>query len=207
MRSTDIVELALAFAFLGALAAKICAQRRSGRRAISLDRARSRAYRGLEAFLVASLFLWFGTIAAHACGFAPAFFEPRLVDGVGWEAAGSVYAVASVALLVTAFVQMGRSWRIGIDRDTEDRLVTNGVFAWSRNPIFVAIDLAAVAVLCLSGSWVFLLSAGLILAGVHGQILREEGFLEQRYGEAYRAYRARVRRYLGRRAGATKPHP
>jgi protein-S-isoprenylcysteine O-methyltransferase Ste14 len=104
---------------------------------------------------------------------------------------------------------MGRSWRIGIDPDSHEALVTTGVFGISRNPIYVAIDLIAVSIVLMSGSLYFLLSGLLVMVGIHVQIQREERFLADAFGEEYERYRARVPRYLGwpvasERAGVRK---
>ena len=85
---------------------------------------------------------------------------------------------------------------MGIDRDMPGQLVTGGVFAWSRNPIFLFMNAYALGTFLLSGRLVFLVFALLAIAALHSQIRREESFLEDAYGEAYRAYRAATPRYL-----------
>jgi protein-S-isoprenylcysteine O-methyltransferase Ste14 len=72
------------------------------------------------------------------------------------------------------------------------------VFALSRNPIFLAMDLFLVGTALMSGRWIPAAVAVVALAGFHRQIRNEERFLEGHYGDAYRAYRNRVRRYFGR---------
>jgi protein-S-isoprenylcysteine O-methyltransferase Ste14 len=74
--------------------------------------------------------------------------------------------------------------------------VTHGIFAWSRNPIYIALDLLVAGTFLLQGRLLFLILAAAIGALLHELILREETFLAQRYGETYRRYCARVRRYL-----------
>jgi protein-S-isoprenylcysteine O-methyltransferase Ste14 len=58
-------------------------------------------------------------------------------------------------------------------------------------------DAFAVGIFLLNGRLLFGLFAMLAIVAIHLQILREEIFLEQRYGDAYRAYRERTPRYLG----------
>lgn len=148
---------------------------------------------------VAALFLWFGSIVLHGTGVAPGSFEPRLFQSRAAETAGAVLALGALGLHVTAFVHMGRSWRIGIDPGGGERLVTTGVFAVSRNPIYVALDLLAVSAFAISGSVFFLLSGLVVVTAIHVQILREERFLAGVFGAEYESYRGRVRRYFGRR--------
>jgi len=116
----------------------------------------------------------------------------------GTETAGVLLALTGLGLLIAAVRHMGLSWRIGIDPDVTRGCFTSGVFGVSRNPIYVAMDLIAVAVFLTSGSVFFLVSGLLVTAGIHVQILREERFLAGKFGDEYAAYRSRVRRYLGR---------
>ena len=55
--------------------------------------------------------------------------------------AGAWFVVAGVLILILALLSFGNSWRIGIDTRTPGQLVTTGIFAFSRNPIFVFMDL------------------------------------------------------------------
>jgi protein-S-isoprenylcysteine O-methyltransferase Ste14 len=73
--------------------------------------------------------------------------------------------------------------------------VTTGLFAWARNPVYTAFDLAFVGTALLHGRVIVLLLAAMLIALLHGIIRREERFLEQRHGDAFRAYAARVGRY------------
>jgi protein-S-isoprenylcysteine O-methyltransferase Ste14 len=114
-------------------------------------------------------------------------------DVVRWTGAG----LMAVAIVWTGYAQfaMGKSWRIGIPSEAPP-LRTDAAFSVSRNPIFVGM-LAFVAGMTLwspSVVTVALLAATYISLEV--QIRSEEAFLEHVHGDAYRAYRARVRRWL-----------
>jgi protein-S-isoprenylcysteine O-methyltransferase Ste14 len=76
-------------------------------------------------------------------------------------------------------------------------LVTGGIYARSRNPMYLALALlfAGVAVLADSGWLALLLLPFLVVLRV-GVIAREERYLERKFGAPYRAYRGRVRRWL-----------
>lgn len=198
MNALGALQIVVIAALGAALAAKILAQRQRGIRAIVVGRAGDGVLARLEPVALAALFLWFGSVALHGAGLAPGLFEPRLLRSGPLEILGAFFAAGALALQLTAFLHMGRSWRIGIDPGSREPLVTSGVFGVSRNPIYLAIDLLAVACFLMSGSVYFLVSGLLVLAGIHVQILREERFLEGVYGAEYAAYRGRVRRYLGR---------
>ncbi len=76
-------------------------------------------------------------------------------------------------------------------------LVTSGVYAWSRNPMYVgdAMMLAGVAVWIGSALNLVLLAAFVVYID-RVQIAAEEQALAANFGERYAAYRRRVRRWL-----------
>lgn len=199
------VQVAVIALLAISLGGKILAQSQRGIRSIVVGQAGDGVLSRLEPLAAAALFLWFGSVALHGTGLAPALFEPRLFHPRAAEVAGAVLALAALGLQVTALVQMGRSWRIGIDPGSRERLVTTGVFAVSRNPIYLAVDLLAVSAFAMSGSVYFLLSGLVVIAAIHVQILREERFLAGVFGAEYESYRGRVRRYLGRPVRSARP--
>ena len=76
-------------------------------------------------------------------------------------------------------------------------LVTTGIHGWSRNPIYVGLFLlyAGIAVAAQS-PWILILVLPLSLVIRYGVVAREEAYLERRFGNTYRDYKARVRRWL-----------
>jgi protein-S-isoprenylcysteine O-methyltransferase Ste14 len=77
------------------------------------------------------------------------------------------------------------------------RLVTEGPFRLSRNPIYLGDALAYVGVSVLIGSWwPLLVLPAVLLAMLRLVITREEEYLATRFGAAYAAYRSRVRRWV-----------
>lgn len=75
-------------------------------------------------------------------------------------------------------------------------LVTDGIYAHTRNPMYLALGLSQVGLGLLLGSeWILITTvafAGVIHFGV---VLREERYLERKFGEPYRRYRESVPRY------------
>ena len=198
MNTLGALQVAVIATLAISLAAKILAQSQRGVRAIVLGRAGDGILSRIEPFAVAALFLWFGSVALHGTGLTPGLFEPRLFQSRAAETTGAALALGALGLQVTAFVHMGRSWRIGIDPGSRERLVTTGVFGVSRNPIYLALDLLVVSAFAMSGSLYFLISGLVVVSGIHVQIFREERFLAGVFGAEYASYRGRVRRYLGR---------
>lgn len=133
--------------------------------------------------------------------FATAFDWPTVDRGrffhsdiVAW--AGVLFCVAGLLLLVWSIVSFGRSFRVGIDVDHPDKLITNGVFAFSRNPIYVAFAMVLVGQFLILPNWITLIYFLAAIWLFHRQVLREEDYLRGHYGEAYLDYCNHVRRYV-----------
>jgi protein-S-isoprenylcysteine O-methyltransferase Ste14 len=96
----------------------------------------------------------------------------------------------------TAQMQMGKSWRIGIDLENKTELVEKGLFKFSRNPIFLGMRIA------LLGFFFALPNAFTLVAVVLADILMqmqvrlEEEFLTGVHGDSYREFCERVRRWI-----------
>ena len=77
------------------------------------------------------------------------------------------------------------------------RLITSGFYRWSRNPIYIGFCMFNMGIGIASNSlWIFLsFIPGAILV-YYIAIAKEEAYLEARFGEEYRTYKARVRRWI-----------
>ncbi|MCK6460319.1 MAG: isoprenylcysteine carboxylmethyltransferase family protein [Planctomycetes bacterium] len=149
--------------------------------------------------------------------FPAAFLAAVLLFPPPPEHAGPAWLAAGVALLTLG--QALRVLTIGlayIKRGGKDGriyasgLVTGGVFAHCRNPMYVGNLLALLGLLALSGSPLALAVGGAFFLLAYLSItLAEETYLLGRFGDEYRAYRARVPRFLPRPGGAlaTLRHP
>jgi protein-S-isoprenylcysteine O-methyltransferase Ste14 len=150
-------------------------------------------------FLVC-FFLWVYELVAYAWPFGvhvvPQSLGAVIVDATALKVAGEVLSLAGLVIYGLALRAMGASWRIGIDRDTPGALVTGGIFGWTRNPIYVSLDLLAIGTFLIQGRLIFLIFAFVFVGIFHFQIRREERFLSEAYGEEYRAYCAGVPRYF-----------
>jgi protein-S-isoprenylcysteine O-methyltransferase Ste14 len=76
-------------------------------------------------------------------------------------------------------------------------LVTTGIHGWSRNPIYLGMFLVygGIGIAARSPSMLILMLP-LAIAIRYGVVAREEAYLEGRFGDAYRDYKVRVRRWL-----------
>ncbi len=76
-------------------------------------------------------------------------------------------------------------------------LVTDGIFAWSRNPIYIGLVLIHFGIgLGLPNVWVTMLTVPFAFVLHYGVILREEAYLTELFGEPYRAYMTRTKRWM-----------
>src|SRR5215467_9031803 len=76
--------------------------------------------------LFAAAFHW-PTVTPHQ------FFQSEII---AWT--GVLFCLAGLLLFLWSLISFRQSFRVGIDADHPDRLITDGVFAFSRNPIYVA---------------------------------------------------------------------
>lgn len=138
---------------------------------------------------------YFYVVFAAAFGWpAPStqeFFRSRPVPWIG-----VALCAAGLMLLLWSLVSFGRSFRVGIDTAASDDLVTTGVFAFSRNPIYVAFALILIGEFLVFSNWILLIYVVAAVWLFHRQVLREEAYLAMRYGRPYAEYCGRVRRYL-----------
>jgi protein-S-isoprenylcysteine O-methyltransferase Ste14 len=115
-------------------------------------------------------------------------------DAVGWI--GVALCLAGLTLLAWSLVSFGQSFRVGIDMKRPDTLITTGIFAFTRNPIYVGFALILLGQFLIYSSWLLL---AYLVAGYwifHRQVLREEEFLSRHYGGEFEEYCKRVRRYV-----------
>ncbi len=76
-------------------------------------------------------------------------------------------------------------------------LVVKGPFLRTRNPIYIGLTLAYLGLASLMDAPLALLMMPVILMVMHaGVVLREEAYLEQKFGEAYTDYCAKTKRYF-----------
>ncbi len=115
---------------------------------------------------------------------------PRLA-GLGLVATGFLFdALAMIALA-------RRRTAILLPNMGASALVSSGVFAYSRNPIYLGNTLLLIGVaIALRWGWLLIAAPITVLAVSRLAIAREEQHLSARFGDEWRAYAARVRRWL-----------
>jgi protein-S-isoprenylcysteine O-methyltransferase Ste14 len=145
------------------------------------------------------------------------FLEPHYPAGhPRWIllALGRIAAISLVALTLFARLRLGTClfyvglavYAIGycvvmvslIDyrRAPADKMVTSGLYRYSRNPQWVGLVAVFVGTVLAVGGWLHLLLVLILITTYHFQILLEEDICTSAYGAKYREYMSRVPRYL-----------
>lgn len=120
---------------------------------------------------------------------------PRLPGGLRW--AGLPVLAAGAGLAGWFFAAMRRRGTPVDPYETPTAIVDDGPFQYTRNPAYAGMALIYSGISLLAGArwpWLFLPAA--LVTIQKGVIEREERYLEERFGDAYRDYRNRVRRWL-----------
>jgi steroid 5-alpha reductase family enzyme len=119
------------------------------------------------------------------------------LDVAGLHAVGFLLVGVGIAGTFLAQMQMGTSWRIGVDESERTDLITGGLFSLVRNPIYSFMIAAWTGFALMVPTWLALASVPIGLVGLEIQVrLVEEPHMLRTQGEPYRAWAARVGRFL-----------
>jgi protein-S-isoprenylcysteine O-methyltransferase Ste14 len=119
--------------------------------------------------------------------------RPWRLPWPGWIGQASGWPLLLAGLWLGAWAVRAAS---SVDLERPDQLVDSGPYASSRNPMYVAWTAGYVGAALVTGTAWPLLLLPVVLAATQVAVLREERSLERRFGNAYRSYKASVRRYL-----------
>jgi protein-S-isoprenylcysteine O-methyltransferase Ste14 len=126
--------------------------------------------------------------------------SPLSVLDAPWiQITGIVIALIGIFATVHAQLDMGDSWRIGVDPGETTTLVHTGVFGWVRNPIFTAMIAFGFGMALVTPNLVAIAGFVLLVATIELQVrVVEEPYLSTKHGDAYRDYLASVGRFVPR---------
>lgn len=112
---------------------------------------------------------------------------------------GLIVAAAGLGLFIASALAMSDNWRVGVPVEERTRLVTSGVYAYSRNPAFIGFGFFYIGILFMFFSVaLFVLTAG-ACAALYFQIVNvEEDYLTAAFGEEYVEYKNNVGRFFGK---------
>lgn len=124
---------------------------------------------------------------------------PLAVDGARpvTRTVGGAIVAAGVALAAWAVVAFRRARTSTIPIRPARVVVAAGPYRLTRNPMYVGLALAYLGLtLIANAAWPLVLFPAAVVAIQVVVIAREERYLEAKFGDTYRQYRARVRRWV-----------
>lgn len=125
------------------------------------------------------------------------FFPVKCFPGTAARLLGRLCISLSGMLALSAFLEMRRAGTHVDTRQPATALVTQGPFRLTRNPIYLSLTLLYAGIaLMVNSLWAILLLPGAVIVIRYGVINREERYLEQKFGELYLTYKAKVRRWV-----------
>ena len=124
-------------------------------------------------------------------------FPTRLLSFPYAFVIGAYLIAGSIALVLFAVVPLSRARTAFDARKPTTALVTTGAFRISRNPTYLSLTLLLIGLALVFRSVWLLATAAVAVAITHwGIVLREERYLEAKFGDEYRRYATKVRRWL-----------
>lgn len=118
-------------------------------------------------------------------------FNSSILDVIG-----SLLIITGLIFAFVAQFQMKSSWRLGLNRKEKPKLITKGMYNWSRNPIYLGIMMAYLGLFFLlpsMASIILFLGGSLTIAF---KVNLEESYLSESIGAEYIHYCKSVRRWL-----------
>ena len=128
---------------------------------------------------------------------ADKFSPTGFVHGPPRWIAGSLLVLAGLALNTVGFLMQRRAGTDPIPFHPTTRIVSDGVYRFSRNPMYLEFGLWTLGIAFLVNSvWMLLVvPIGLVLTD-RFVVAKEERYLERKFGDEYLSYKRRVRRWI-----------
>lgn len=112
---------------------------------------------------------------------------------------GFVIGIIGDLVFLISVICMKDSWRAGIPDKDKTKLVTDGIYKYSRNPAFLGFDLMYIGILLIYFNPLNLIFSIFAIVMLHLQTLQEENYLSVTFGEEYLNYKQNVHRYFGKK--------
>ena len=105
---------------------------------------------------------------------------------------GALFLLASIMLLIYAQNSLGKSWKIGLEKETKTELIKTGMYKYTRHPIYVAMLLFFTSLFLLLPTILILVLVIGNYAAIISTAKKEEEFLIEEFGDDYRKYMQEV---------------
>ena len=153
-----------------------------------------------KVFLILFFLIFTSELLVQSLQFSYSVLPERLqhvwhrTNAIAWL--GAFIVVVSVVCMYFALQAFKSSLRFGLNPNNLGKLVTSGIFNYSRNPFFLSIVFLFLGISFVIPTLFFLIIAILSIISIHLFILKEEKFMREKYGEKYLRYAQKVRRYF-----------
>lgn len=122
---------------------------------------------------------------------------PFSTTTVGLPTLGRSLIILGVVCALPAFIAFLAVKTSFVPIRPSSHLVTTGIYRRTRNPMYLGFAIAYVGVAVLLWTWWSVLFLPFVIWAMNDYVIaREERYLDSRFGEAYREYRRKVRRWI-----------
>ncbi len=138
-------------------------------------------------------------LAVVAGVLAHVLWEPFRLFPEYWLGHAAAWPLIAAAMVLIAWAQrtMAGAGESSNVYKPNGAIVSTGPFAFTRNPMYLSMTLLYTGIAFLvNTAWPVVLFPVVLMLIQYGVISREERYLESKFGDAYRQYRTRVRRWL-----------
>lgn len=187
-----LLALSVLVLFYGIYFSKMLLQKRRGIRTRQIGRRKERNIHTVEQLMSIATF---GVVVAQIVSI---IIEWNKMPSNG-RFTGFCIGLTGDLIFLISVICMKDSWRAGIPDVDKTELVTNGIYAFSRNPAFLGFDLMYMGVFLMYCNLLTGIFTAFAIIMLHLQILQEERYMSETFKEEYLRYKQRVFRYIGRR--------
>ena len=188
--SYPLLALFVLAVFYGIYFVKMLAQKRRGIRTLQIRQRKEKSIQTVELLMsIATLGVVIAQLVSILFGWSCLPTNARFT--------GFCTGMLGDLIFLLSVLCMKDSWRAGIPDQEHTELVTSGIYRFSRNPAFLGFDFMSVGVMLMYCNLLTVPLTVFAIVMLHLQILQEERYLDETFGEAYREYKRHTFRYLG----------
>ncbi len=188
----EIFALLIMIVFYGIYFGKMIIQKRQGIQTRQLGKGKNQNVRVVE------ILMSIATLVIVPIQLISIIFDLTILNN-NIRFIGFLVGILGDILFLISIITMKNSWRAGIPSEDNTEFVSNGIYKISRNPAFVGFDLMYIGICLLYCNVLTIIFSLFAIIMLHFQIIQEETYLANTFGEEYRTYKNRVFRYIGRR--------
>jgi protein-S-isoprenylcysteine O-methyltransferase Ste14 len=154
------------------------------------------AFFGKAEYVIVLYYLLVGVYLFSGFSFWGLISDISILDGAVFQIPGLIFGILFLFLMTLSRMNLGSSWRVGLDNQTTDKLVITGSYRFVRNPYFLFLlgFLFSLILVVPNAVTIFAFIQSLIL--LRFQVIQEEQFLEEKYGRSYLLYKGETVRFI-----------